>query len=353
LTWLRRGLLAVLALVAAGCVLALAGGLPGGVPTGARLAGDGAGLVRVVPAGDRVLSGPRLPAVNGLAGGMGGLWVTGGTPTRSHLLYLVDQVTGRLGAIIALPSRLVINPGDVAAGSGAVWVADGASLYRIVPGLTGPAVTHPFATLPHGGPIGDVVTTAGAVWVDDTTDGTVYRYAATTGRRSAAVTIGPTAGVMTAGDGGIWVADPDAHTVSRISLTRNRVNTVVTLPGPPAHLATTGDGLWVTDGTGQVSAVGPAGRIRTVHVRGQATGLAAAGGSVWVASTATGTLSRINSRRYTVMATIHVGARPYAMAATPQAIWVTVLGRPAMMHTPAPGSATRIRDWLLRLCGKA
>jgi sugar lactone lactonase YvrE len=351
--WLYRGLLAALALVAAGCLLILAGGPTGGAPAGTRLAGDGAGLVRVLPAGNRVLSGPRLPAVNGLASGMGGIWLTGGTPTRSHLLYLVDGVTSRIGAVIALPSRLVINPGDVAAGSGAVWVADGASLYRIVPGLTRPTVTHPFATLPHGGPIGDVVAAAGAVWVDDTTDGTVYRYAATTGRRSAAVTIGPTAGVMTAGDGGLWVADPDTHTVSRISLTRNRVNTVVTLPGPPTHLATAGDGLWVTDGTGRVNAVGPAGRIRTVRVGGQATGLAAADGSVWVASTATGTLSRINSRRGTVMATIHVGERPYAIAATPQGIWVTVLGRPVMTHNPAPGSATGIRGWLLRLCGQA
>jgi hypothetical protein len=350
--WFRSGLLAVLALGAAGCVLVLVGGLPNGPrPAGTRPAGGGAGLVRVLPAGDRVLSGPRLPEVNGLASGTGGIWVTGGTVTRSHLLYAVNPATSRIGAIVTLPSRLVINPGDVAAGAGAVWVADGASLYRIVPGLTGQTVTRPFATLPHGGLIGDVVTTAGAVWVDDTTHGTVDRYAATTGRPSAAVTIGRTAGVMTAGDGGLWVADPDTHTVSRISLTRNRVDTVVTLPGPPTHLATAGDGLWVTDGTGRVNAVGPAGRIRTVRVGGQATGLAAADGSVWVASTATGTLSRINPRRDTVMATIHVGERAYAVAATPQAIWVAVLGQPVMMHTPAPGPATGTLGWLLRLCG--
>ncbi len=342
----------MLALGAAGCVLVLAGGLPSGPATaGTRPAGGSAGLVRVLPSGDRVLSGPRLPEVNGLASGMGGIWLTGGTASRSHLLYAVNPATSRIDAPVALPSRLIINPGDVAAGAGAVWVADGASLYRIVPGLTGQTVTRPFATLPHGGLIGDVVTAAGAVWVDDTTDGTVDRYAATTGRPSAVVTIGHTAGVMTAGDGGLWVADPDSHTVSRISLTRNRVNTVVTLPGPPTHLATAGDGLWVTDGTGRVNAVGPAGRIRTVRVGGQATGLAAADGSVWVASTATGTLSRINPRRDTVMATIRVGERPYAVAATPQAMWVAVLGQPVMMHTPAPGSATGTLGWLLRLCG--
>ena len=350
--WLRRGLLAGLVLGTAGCVLALAGGLPSGPATaGTGLAGDGAGLVRVLPAGDRVLSGPRVAEVNGLASGMSGIWLTGGTGTRSHLLYAVNPATGQISATVALPSRLIINPGDLAAGAGAVWVADGASLYRIVPGQTGQTVTRPFATLPPGGLIGDVVTTAGAVWVDDTTAGTVDRYEAATGRASGAVTIGRTAGVMTAGDGGLWVADPDSRTVSRISLTRDRVNTVVSLPGPPTHLATAGDELWVTDGTGRVSAVGPDGRIRTVRVGGQATGVAAAAGSVWVASTATGTLSRINPRRDTVMATIHVGRRPYAVAATPGAMWVTVLGRPAMMHPPARGASTGTLGWLLRLCG--
>jgi YVTN family beta-propeller protein len=129
--------------------------------------------------------------------------------------------------------------------------------------------------------------------------------------------------------------------VSRISLTRNRVSTVVTLPDPPTHLATDGDDLWVTDGTGRVNAVGPGGRIRTVRVGGQATGVAAADGSVWVASTATGTLSRINPRRETVTATIHVGKRPYAVAATSEALWVTVLGQPVMVHPPRPAAGHR------------
>ena len=340
----------MLALGAASWTLVLAGGPPSSPATAWTSLAGGAGLVRVLPAGDRVLSGPQLTEVNGLASGMGGIWLTGGTATRSHVLYAVNPVTSQISASVTLPSRLIINPGDVAAGAGAIWVADGASLYRIVPGLTGPTVTRPFATLPQGGLIGDVVTTKGAVWMDDTTSGTVHRYAATTGRASAPITIGHTAGAMTAGDGGVWVADPDSHTVSRISLTRHRVNTVVTFPGSPTHLATAGDGLWVTDGTGRVNTVGPAGRIRTVRVGGQATGVAAANGSVWVSSTATGTLSRIDACRATVAATIHVGKRPYAVAATPQATWVAVLGQPVMMRTPAPRSATGALRWLLPLC---
>jgi streptogramin lyase len=62
-------------------------------------------------------------------------------------------------------------------------------------------------------------------------------------------------------------------------------------------------------GTSRVDAVGPVGRIHAVHVGSQASGVAAANGSIWVASTATGTLSRIDPDRDKVMDTIHVGKR--------------------------------------------
>ena len=316
----------------------------------------GAGLVRVLPAGDRVLSGPRLPGVNSLASGLDSLWLTGGTPRHSHVLYAVNPATGRIEDRTTLPSRLVINPGDVAASGRAVWVAVGASLYRIVPGESGNAVTQPFATLPHGGLIGDVVTSPGAVWVDDTTRGTVYRYpagrrTAATGRPGSAITIGRTAGAMAVGDGGVWVADPDARTMSRISPARDRVDEVVSTPGPATHLTTASHRLWLTDGTDGVTVVGTGGHTRTIPVGGAPTGLATGAGSVWVASTAAGTLTRVNPGRETVTATVRVGERPYAVAASPQAIWVAVLGRPVMMHVPARSAASSTIGWLLRLCG--
>jgi hypothetical protein len=351
--WLRRGLLALLALGAAGGLVALAGLLPSLATAGTTRAVGGAGLVRVLPAGDHVLSGPRLPGVNSLASGLDSLWLTGGTPRHSHVLYAVDPATGRIVDSTILPSPLVVNPGDVAASAHAVWVAVGASLYRIVPGESGNAVSQPFATLRHGGLIGDVVTSPGAVWVDDTTRGTVYRYPAgrRTGRPGSAITIGRTAGAMAAGDGGVWVADPDARTVSRINPARDRVDEVVSTPGPVTHLTTASHRVWVTDGTDRVTVVGTGGRIRSIPVGGEPTGLATGAGSVWVASTAAGTLTRVNPGRETVTATVRVGDRPYAVAASPQAIWVAVLGRPVMMHVPAHAAASSTISWLLRVCG--
>ena len=353
--WLCGGLLALLALGAAGCVAALAGLLPSLAAAGTHRAVASAGLVRVLPAGDRVLSGPRMPDVNSLASGLDSLWLTGGTARHSHVLYAVNPATGRIEDSTTLPSRLVVNPGDVAVSARAVWVAVGASLYRIVPGESGSAVTRPFATLPHGGLIGDVVTSPGAVWVDDTTRGTVYRYparrTAATGRPDSAITIGRTAGAMAVGDGGVWVADPDTRTMSRISPARDRVNEVVSTPGPATHLTTASHRLWITDGSDGVTVVGAGGHTRTIPVGGVPTGLATGAGSVWVASTAAGTLTRVDPGRETVTATVRVGERPYAVAASPQAIWVAVLGRPVMMRVPAHAAASSTIGWLLRLCG--
>ena len=218
--WLRRGLLALLALGAAGCVR------PGRPAAVARRGRDG-------PRRGRRRAGPR--AARGRPGAQRspdarrqrpGQWPGQPLAVRRHPPAQPRPLRGEPGhrpdrGTATLPSRLVINPGDVAAGARAVWVAVGASLYRIVPGESGSAVTRPFATLPHGGLIGDVVTSPGAVWVDDTTRGTVYRYPASrTARPDSAVTIGRTAGAMAAGDGGVWVADPDTSTVSRISPAR-------------------------------------------------------------------------------------------------------------------------------------
>jgi YVTN family beta-propeller protein len=97
--------------------------------------------------------------------------------------------------------------------------------------------------------------------------------------------------------------------------------------------------------------VGAGGHTRTIPVGGQPTGLAAGAGSVWVASTAAGTLTRVDPGRETVTATVRVGERPYAVAASPRAVWVAVLGQPVMMHAPAHAAAGSTLSWLLSLCG--
>jgi YVTN family beta-propeller protein len=359
--WHDRLLVPALALVviagAAGLYLGVALSLPTGSPPAAAAAADGAGVVRVLSSTGRVRAGPSFPELNGIAEGPDGLWLTGGAAGQNHVLFAVDPLSSRVIARIDLPSRLVINPGDLAVGSGAVWVAVGASLYRIEPGSNAVQATRPFAALPRGGLIGDVVVAAGAVWASDTTRGSVYRFGASTGRLEAVIRTGATAGDMAVGDGSVWVADPDARTVSRISEAHDRVESVVTVPGVPGQIAASQAGLWVTEGTrGAVAFVDAAsGRVLSVPVGGDLTGVAAAGDTVWVANTANGTLSRIDAGRHVVVATVPVGLRPYALAADRHGVWVALLGRAVMMHTPpagaAPSATARLLAWLEQLCG--
>ena len=354
--WLRL-LLPALAFGVVACLVVLVTGALNSSPAArpATVASGGTGVVRVLASTGQVRAGPSFAELNGIADGLGGLWVTDGNVRQNHVLSVVNPATGRVVGQVELPSRLVINPNDVAVGSGAVWVAVGSRVYRVEPvsALSGAAVvTRAFAALPPGSVAGDLVVDAGALWVSDTTHGKVYRFAASTGRLDAVVPVGGTAGAMAVGDGGVWVADVESHTVSRISVADNRIEKVLTFPGPPYHIAATGNGLWVTDGTGDVAAAlnGDRGRIRTVPVGAGPTGLAAVGDTVWVASTASGTLSRIDARRAAVVATVRVGTRPYAVAADRQGAWVAVLGQP-MMDTLSRASLSQLPEWLRRLCG--
>jgi DNA-binding beta-propeller fold protein YncE len=362
----RRVLLPALALTVIACAVGLATRvgdlLPAVSSPAARQASvtdGGTGVVHVSSSTDHASRGPSLAEVNGIADGLGNLWLTGGDAHQNHILYGVDPATGRIDVSAELPSHLVLNPDDLAIGSGALWAAVGASVYRLEPTgiLTDGAVSRAFATLPQGDLIGDIAVDAGAVWVTDTARGRVYRFAASTGRLEAVIDIGTTAGAMAVGDGGLWVADDDAHTVSRISVTHNRVDVVRALPGVPSDVAAGDGGLWVTDGTDGVVTFlrGTSGRALNIRVGGEPTGVAATGGTVWVANTADGTLNRIDARRHVVVATVPVGVRPYAVAADRLGAWVAVLGQPPMMPAPSRSSSSPTTvgplAWLLRLCG--
>ena len=184
--WLRL-LLPALALGVVACLVVLVTGALNSSPAArpATVASGGTGVVRVLAATGQVRAGPSFAELNGIADGLGGVWVTGGYARQNHLLFAVDPATGRVVGKVELPSRVVINPNDVAIGGGAVWAAVGASLYRVEPvsALSGTAVvTRAFAALPPGSVAGDLVVDAGALWVSDTAVGRVYRFAVSSAR---------------------------------------------------------------------------------------------------------------------------------------------------------------------------
>src|SRR5262249_40658960 len=161
----------------------------------------------------------------------------------------------------------------------------------------------------------------------------VYRFAASTGRLEAVVSVGATAGAMAGGGGGVWGAEEGKPRISRSSVGHNRVRAAVSGSGGPSPQRGRrrgrsgtgrgpgggGCGGGFVDGAGGGVFPGAGGR--------EPCGGAASGDAVGVANTADGTLSRIDGRQHMVVATVSVGLRPYALAADRSGVWAALLGR--------------------------
>ena len=88
-----------------------------------------------------------------------------------------------------------------------------------------------------------------------------------------------------------------------------------------------GGGLvWVSDvGSDQVGRSTSRNEpVGTTRVGGQPLSVAYAAGSIWVANSGDGTVSRLDPATRHVVATIPVGGSPNGIAATADGIWVTV-----------------------------
>jgi YVTN family beta-propeller protein len=64
--------------------------------------------------------------------------------------------------------------------------------------------------------------------------------------------------------------------------------------------------------------------VETINVEDQPIGVAVGAGSVWVANSTAGTISRIDPRESEVVSTIEVGGTPRGVAVGRGAVWVTV-----------------------------
>jgi YVTN family beta-propeller protein len=85
--------------------------------------------------------------------------------------------------------------------------------------------------------------------------------------------------------------------------------------------------------------------VGQVPIPGQPQLVAAAGRSVWVASRASGTISRIDARTLRATKAVPVNTEPYDLAATDDAVWLIDPERPALVQVdPAYGSVARRRS---------
>jgi YVTN family beta-propeller protein len=150
------------------------------------------------------------------------------------------------------------------------------------------------------------------------------------------VAVGAPPGAVVFGSGSLWTANPDDQTVSRVNPTTMSVQ-VIPVDGPPTGIAAAGGGLWVVQSNLNPAASSisvaqinpeynsPGSAVPIGNVVPEGSGAVAAwGNSVWVAPS-TGLLTRLNAVTGAVIPPrIDPNASPTGIAITPDgAIWLT------------------------------
>jgi hypothetical protein len=232
--------------------------------------------------------------------GLGSGWLT---DDLAGTLVRFDPATGRaLGPAVRLPGR----PTAVLTAFGRVWVAS--------------MLTDTVTEVGPGG--------AGGAWRAE---------------RSVRVPAGPS-GLAAAG-GRLWVASVLAGAVSAVDPSTARVVAEATLPGGAVRIAAGAGRVWVTGTTDSLADVGlrPSGATvqwRAVTVGQGPLGVAVGDGSVWVADSASGTVSRVDPTRDRVTGTYRTGPDPVAVAVSGGRTWVAD-GRTGRLQVVGPADGRR------------
>jgi peptide/nickel transport system substrate-binding protein len=313
---LAVGAAAVVVLVLAAVVMAARRGRatpPATVP------GDAVGAIS--PSGGEVRAVVSLgTAPSALAAGDGAVWVANanaGTVSR------IDPQTRAVVETITVGS----SPSGIAVGPAAVWVtnSDSGTVSRIDPAVDRVVQTVPVGNAPAGVAVGD-----GSVWVANSSDGTLTRLDAVTGDVVRTIALGAGATNVTVGAGAVWVSDEAGNRVYRVDPRSDQVAAVINVGTGPTALAVGFGSVWVANSLdGTVSRIGPQTNTVTGTVAvGDGVGSVAVGdGGVWVSSPYAGSVERIDPVSDGVNGTVRVGNRPQGLALAGGVVWFGV--RPA------------------------
>ena len=269
----------------------------------------------------RLVTGAAIVAV-AIAATLGVLLTRGGGASAAHTVEpnqvgVIDAEHGRISATVGVGSA----PNGVAAGDGAIWVAntDDNTVARV-----DDKTKSLRQTIPVGGSPSGVAVSPGAVWVANATDGTVSRIDPTLSQvvgEPIDVGNGPTA--VAYGEKKIWVANSADGTVSEIDPIQGEVER--TLPGAVGVTALTVafGAVWgVAPTSGGVIRLEPGGDSTSISVGNDPHAITAAAGAIWVTNRQDGTVSKIDPRAQAVIDTIRVGHAPNAIAAGGTDVWV-------------------------------
>jgi YVTN family beta-propeller protein len=248
-----------------------------------------------------------------------------GERATANSLAVIDPGANRVAA--SIPTG--IQPADVAAGAGHIWVANEADdtvtqvdpRRRAVVSTTAPGVGENMAGLAVG---------AGSVWIGfasrlarlDPAFRTVERFVKLVPADEFTGYSGPN--LLAVGYGSVWVGS-DYGEIARVDPGTRKVETV-SLGNSPSAIATGAGGVWVTDDVDNtVTRIDPASAnavTSTTPVGRAPSAVATGAGAVWVANTQDNTVVRLDPRTAVVTDRIRVGRRPTGIAAGEGAVWV-------------------------------
>jgi YVTN family beta-propeller protein len=261
-----------------------------------------------------------------VAAGGGSVWVAN---RRDGTVTVVDPATNQVQDTLLASGSGPVGPGGpgLAFASGSLWVANTRQrqVTRAEPG--GDPADIPVEASPSAVA---AAPDADSVWVAARTQGgggLLVRIDAVSNQVAQRVKVrhAPT-GLTVAPDGRTaWVVTPDGRAIYRIDTSTSDAQRV-TLPLVPDQVAFGDGAVWVT--SSQTDAVL---RINPTTFKVQATirvgkgpgGIAFGADRVWVANSQDGTVSAIDPQSNQV-GTLHLGVRPVAVAVDQRAVWVAL-----------------------------
>jgi serine/threonine-protein kinase len=315
----RRGPLVVLGAVviaaaAAAAVLATSGEDPKrpSALTTSGAPGQPASLLRI-PVG-------RSPV--DMAAGDGALWVA-----NSGSSNLTRIGVGGEGTPTADPVPAVDSPFGVAAGGGFAWVAGASGEILAIDAKSGAKV----ATIDRATQTDGLALTSDAIWVFNGTSGTVTRLGVDEGRRTAGektITIGPGLSDIAAGEGSVWVTNASAGTLVQLDPTTGEIERTIPMRGAVDSVAVGDGAVWVANSErGRLVRVDPNNATTVFAQVGKGTqeaDVAVGDGAVFYIDHATGEATRVDPESgQPVGKPTPVATSPTSAVVADRALWVT------------------------------
>jgi DNA-binding beta-propeller fold protein YncE/tRNA A-37 threonylcarbamoyl transferase component Bud32 len=258
-------------------------------------------------------------------GGRAAAWIAGGVAIfvlaiAAAALFLL---LGDDGPEVSDPIEVGTPPLRIAAGPQAVWVSserDG-TLTRLDP-ETGEVVGRPRRP---GVGISGIAVGGKWLWATNPRRGQVLRLDSRSGRVLKTIDVRGKPTPIALGGGRVWVADEAGRGITAVNAEGGRVYRQGLPPqAPRLRLAYGARGLWATNAeAGTVRRLDP-GRLFTgepIRVGGGPAGVTVAGGFVWVASSRSGRVSKVDPSLGQV-SPIEVGGHPGGIDAGTSAVWV-------------------------------